>query len=626
MSLAALALAASSSSSNVVYQSSASANSIYLQEIGMPNGTQWSATYNGITLNAVAPNPIAINGTDSAVFGLSSFSANTIYGILTFFPNQSSVSATAGENAIVSFSVNTIFTENGLPDNSIWNVVFNGIESNALAPNAITFSTYPGVYNFSVGNATYNSITYSPKPAGITINAGTTLNVQYALSANTLTTVSTNNITTTFSENGLPANTQWNAVYNGITQNATAPNTIAFSTLAGNYMFSVPNAIAGNSIYIPTPQNGYIIAGNSTTIYFTLQTMTSSTSTSTPISTALPINLKNNRSILKAIMNNSLEGSIFVSNNSIVSTYENGTVANIIAPVTLNYQEMNALVPLNRSQLQIINSLLSSPGYNETVFVENISVPYGKIFENKIYKKAGSILHYVAYNTHGIVTDYNVSITKATPRLAIHVNGATLSAPNTVSKIYVPILPGQKKYNISLSLVSSLIEGNTADYSYRILFSNGTSIVNTINTSSVNYSNTFVLPSNENATITFDVGGNANYTAVDPGVIVIPSSIAYYMPLTLSNSQSSATPAPFQYMLPANSLKYDAYEANNLDNIEFFYANGNVIPSWMEGSASNTLLNNPANSIYFYTSSNTIYWLNISNGIAASNSITIYMG
>ena len=282
----------------------------------------------------------------------------------------------------------------------------------------------------------------------------------------------------------------------------------------------------------------------------------------------------------------------------------------------------------NKTHGSIISSYLTKSNASSIYsFNESVKVPYGNILQAHKYVSAGSTLHYLAYNTHGIVTYYNVSIIKAQPRLAIKVNGAVMAMPNSISIIHVPVLKGQKTYSFSLSLNSSIAQGNNANYSYEIKFSNGTTISKNITASAINYSKTFTLYTDQNATITFDTNGNGNYTAVDPTTIVIPTEIVYYAPVTLTNSQTTPTPAPFQQELSVNSLAYNTYEANNLNNIEFFYANGNIIPSWMEGSASNALLNNPSNSMYLYTSTNTIYWLNISSGIPAdSNSISIYMG
>jgi len=86
----------------------------------------------------------------------------------------------------------------------------------------------------------------------------------------------------------------------------------------------------------------------------------------------------------------------------------------------------------------------------------------------------------------------------------------------------------------------------------------------------------------------------------------------YYVPITLSNSQSSATPSPFQQMITVNSLAYEQYEAGGLTNVAFYNASGTQLDSWLESGNSNT-------------STNTVYWVKLPNGIPASSSITIYM-
>ena len=90
-----------------------------------------------------------------------------------------------------------------------------------------------------------------------------------------------------------------------------------------------------------------------------------------------------------------------------------------------------------------------------------------------------------------------------------------------------------------------------------------------------------------------------------------PANILAYVPITITNTQPVPTPSPFQQMIIVNSKLYSKYEAQNLQNVEFFYANGTLIPSWLESGNS--------------TSTRTVYWVRI-GGIGADSSITIYMG
>ncbi|MCL5016680.1 MAG: DUF2341 domain-containing protein [Candidatus Parvarchaeota archaeon] len=81
--------------------------------------------------------------------------------------------------------------------------------------------------------------------------------------------------------------------------------------------------------------------------------------------------------------------------------------------------------------------------------------------------------------------------------------------------------------------------------------------------------------------------------------------------LTITNSQTTATPSPFQQMINITSTSPGwAYISQDFgQNVEFFYPNGTVIPSWLEN----------------YTSSHALWWVKVGS-IPASSSITIYMG
>ncbi len=93
-----------------------------------------------------------------------------------------------------------------------------------------------------------------------------------------------------------------------------------------------------------------------------------------------------------------------------------------------------------------------------------------------------------------------------------------------------------------------------------------------------------------------------------------PAGITNYVALNISNSQSTATPNPFQQMINITSADSGWTYINNTgnhfgQNVEFFYANGTIIPSWLEN----------------YTSGHAIWWVKVGS-IAASSKLTIYMG
>ena len=92
----------------------------------------------------------------------------------------------------------------------------------------------------------------------------------------------------------------------------------------------------------------------------------------------------------------------------------------------------------------------------------------------------------------------------------------------------------------------------------------------------------------------------------------LPTGIQYYSQITISNSQSSATPSPFQQMVNFTSSDpgFSSIATGNFgQNVEFFYYNGTIIPSWLEN----------------YTSNHALWWLKIA-AIPAGSSETVYVG
>ena len=86
----------------------------------------------------------------------------------------------------------------------------------------------------------------------------------------------------------------------------------------------------------------------------------------------------------------------------------------------------------------------------------------------------------------------------------------------------------------------------------------------------------------------------------------------YLSALVPTNTQSSATPSPFQQMINFTSSDpgFSSIATGNFgQNVEFFYYNGTVIPSWLEN----------------YTSNYAIWWLKIA-AIPAGSSETVYVG
>ena len=226
-----------------------------------------------------------------------------------------------------------------------------------------------------------------------------------------------------------------------------------------------------------------------------------------------------------------------------------------------------------------------------------------------------------------VIKQLNVS--RGVPHLMINVDGAGFGAPNATGKIHIPVNPLQHTYSISLHLYSNVEAGNKLGYSWSAF--EGTQIAGQGSNTTGNlseYLNYSDIPVGDNLSVYLSSASNQNYSAEDPNIMVVPTPIVYYAPITIVNNMNYAMPAPFQQMVAINGLNYTPWEAPNMQNVMFFYRNGTVINSWLE---SGRLEN--GNYIYNYSQSgslnesrNTTYWIKLPNGIPANSKKTIYVG
>ena len=107
---------------------------------------------------------------------------------------------------------------------------------------------------------------------------------------------------------------------------------------------------------------------------------------------------------------------------------------------------------------------------------------------------------------------------------------------------------------------------------------------------------------------------NTTGTVAGTSITGKPSALTSYEPITITNTQSSATPDPFQQMVNFTSSDpgFSSIATGNFgQNVEFFYYNGTVIPSWLES--------------YNTTKGYAIWWLKIA-AIPGGSSETVYVG
>jgi hypothetical protein len=87
-----------------------------------------------------------------------------------------------------------------------------------------------------------------------------------------------------------------------------------------------------------------------------------------------------------------------------------------------------------------------------------------------------------------------------------------------------------------------------------------------------------------------------------------------FVPITITNSQSSATGSIFQQMITFNPSSYSSHEANDLGNIRFYEGavGTNELYSWCESGCTSS-------------SPSAIFWVDIQNGIGSTNSVLVNM-
>jgi len=220
-------------------------------------------------------------------------------------------------------------------------------------------------------------------------------------------------------------------------------------------------------------------------------------------------------------------------------------------------------------------------------------------------------------------------------------NSFTLGSSNSVG---VPSSPGltQNKYtsncnaaSCGLAFSSSVTSGNTLVYAV------GWANQSPPSAPTDTRGDSFTLGSSNSVTVSFTpalvqegyasncnatacaLGYSSNVAAGDTLVLGLgwPSTQVYnYVPITITNSQGSATPNPFQQMVTWNPSTYSSYEAANLGNIRFCadIACASPFNSWLESCSSTC-------STSGSSSTSATAWVKLTSSIAAGGALTIYM-
>jgi len=429
-----------------------------------------------------------------------------------------------------------------------------------------------------------------------------------------------------FQEIGLPVNTLWNVTFNNQFESSNTPYINYTASQIANSIFNVgsPIYISNTIRYIANPSNG-IIATNqiNQTIDFIEQFYLNEFATPTNgASQLLPGSGWYNASSALTIDEKPGISYAFVGWNGIGSgSYTGNSVsANIImnSPITENaiYNYIPPNVYLAETNTTIDVGELS----NLYVTVQGGTPPYTYVWYNATTSTPQVISGATANNLiiKGITTGtfkYFVNVTDSHPvtvesnNVVLTVNPLLLANPITPSNAIIS--SGQ---SITLTANPS---GGTPPYSYQWYSGTSSNCLNDAPISGAT-SSTYTASPTTSTYYCYKVTDSAstpetNMSASDlVTVSTLPPYIIYYAPITITNSQNTATPAPFQQMIQITESSFSGYIEynNNFANFEFFYKNNTIIPAWIESNNSGVLTT----------------WIKLPKGIPASNSITIYIG
>ncbi len=137
-------------------------------------------------------------------------------------------------------------------------------------------------------------------------------------------------------------------------------------------------------------------------------------------------------------------------------------------------------------------------------------------------------------------------------------------------------------------------------------------VTTSVSTSSISTTSTTSTSTTSTSSTSTTSTSTTSTATTAPTTTIAPSGIIYSVPITLTNSQSSNTPAPFQQMVNISESAYPNYLTynGNSANFEFFTSSGTVLPAWIESNNSGKL----------------VMWVKLPNGIPAKSNTIIYLG
>ncbi len=162
------------------------------------------------------------------------------------FDSTCTVYGTGATPTCTNLTYNYLFTENGLPNGTNWEVTLNGTASSSTSP-AIAFSEGQGPYNFTIWNVPINStwsyVGTASYPSPITALQGATEVVTFVPEPNAALASGVS-----FTAAGLPSGvSDWSLVLDGTTY-GISPTNSTFTLLSGNYTLNANDVYGANGV------------------------------------------------------------------------------------------------------------------------------------------------------------------------------------------------------------------------------------------------------------------------------------------------------------------------------------------------------------------------------------------
>jgi hypothetical protein len=573
-------------------------------ESNLPSGYTWDVTYDGTTSSETAPSSISFPNTVSGSsiptysYSVTTLSNSTLGCTTTYTPSPSSGSAEAGTTTSISFSASTTctttFDESNLPSGYTWTVDYDSATKSATTPSSIPFSTTFQGSDYSLSYTA--SATADISNGGVcTASASVTLGETYTF-------------------------TNWVCEFPFIIENTQSVSTSAPFQEEATISLSDFSGYAASNL-----QNAEFFYSNGTVIPSWLAEYSSSSATwflkiggGIPANSELNIELGFALPTSTVLFNNVNDGEAptlsstygeYDNGANVFNLYSNFAGTSLPSGFTEYVSSGSSISISNGITFNLGDSvdpsyafILDSSEHPDSVAdAEVTSLPVTQdethLFQGFTSSPIGNgISNYVGISFAATCGDVDHGFTLSNVS-SISSTSATLSAPAILSSSN-SFVSGYENYSRVLTSTQNAISSDTYPVLGTQSVGSGSGCVDTETTSYKWYA-VRSEPPNGVMPIMFEKP-------------VLPSGIIDYAPVVITNNQSSATAAPFQQEIVVNSNDFSSYEASNLQNVEFFNSNGQIIPSWLE----------LGNSTY----GSTVYWLKLSSGIPASSSEIVYIG